>query len=101
VLVLVRQVFLLLVCCILFHEPLGDRLCRLWVGCMLDADGLKFGDRSAKRVVKSKGFPIYKDGHLLSMMGICMVRSAPKAWDFDLADVCNRWWRGSNYVFEQ
>jgi len=36
---------------------------------MLDAGGLRFGDGSAKGVVKSNGFPIYKDGHLLSMRG--------------------------------
>jgi hypothetical protein len=36
---------------------------------MLDAGRLKFGDGSPKGVVKSKGFPIYKDGHLLSMRG--------------------------------
>lgn len=44
---------------------------------MVSADGAKFGDGSPKGVVKSKGFPIYKDGHLLSMRGHMHGKSPP------------------------
>jgi hypothetical protein len=53
-------------------------------GCLLDVGGLRFGDGSAKGIVRSKGFPVYRDGHLLSMRGhmhgkmIFSLRDIPK-----------------------